>query len=383
MRLSHIFLLFVFIYVYNENLAPLSISQNINIFKMNVIIIKNFDIYYTNTYLIFLIISIIIQIFFILFLNCCNSVKFIPLSTNLNLIRKTTKQNTDIYLHFYPLLLIIVSTYSIEWFLIFSIISFEMQIIKLKFKLSPHYLLVLHRIISYASTICFFYKVIEKYNILIYFLPNLIEANILSPSVNLTQWLTFILLFLSNDIESNPGPYQNGFLKFMNYNINSIAKDNFQRINSIEAHNSLFNYDIISLCETSLNDSVEIPEPLLENYTFIPKLNKDNTRHGGVGLFYKNSLPLKVRNDLSFDESIVIELNFKRKKIFFTVLYRSPSIRCNSPEFDMFLTNFSNLYEIIKKENPFAVFFAGDFNAHSKLWWSKGDTTPEVEQLKV
>ena len=34
-----------------------------------------------------------------------------------------------------------------------------------------------------------------------------------------------------------------------------------------------------------------------------------NSRYGGVGLFYKNSLPIKIRNDLSFDESIVIELN--------------------------------------------------------------------------
>ena len=30
----------------------------------------------------------------------------------------------------------------------------------------------------------------------------------------------------------------------------------------------------------------------------------------------KNSLPVKIRNDLSFDESIVVELNFGRKKGF-------------------------------------------------------------------
>ena len=47
----------------------------------------------------------------------------------------------------------------------------------------------------------------------------------------------------------------------MSWNLNSLAKDNFKRVSLIEAHNSLFNYDMISICETSLNDTVEIPEP--------------------------------------------------------------------------------------------------------------------------
>ena len=55
----------------------------------------------------------------------------------------------------------------------------------------------------------------------------------------------------------------------------------------------------------------------------MPANNPANVRHGGVGLFYKNSLPVIVRNDLSFDESIVTEIKFGPKKIFFIVLYRS------------------------------------------------------------
>ena len=42
--------------------------------------------------------------------------------------------------------------------------------------------------------------------------------------------------------------------------------DNFQRVRLIEAHNCIFNYDLVSICETSLNDSVELPETLLNNY---------------------------------------------------------------------------------------------------------------------
>ena len=172
------------------------------------------------------------------------------------------------------------------------------------------------------------------------------------------RWLPIILILLSNDINLNPGPhFQNNLFNFMSWNVNSLAKDNFQRVRLIEAHNSIFNYDLISICETSLDDTVELPDILLSDYTFVPANNPANSGNGGVGLFYKNSLPVVIRKDLSFDESIVVELKFGRKKIFFTVLYRSPSCNHTSPEFQDFLSNFENLYSNIKTENPLALFF--------------------------
>ena len=105
---------------------------------------------------------------------------------------------------------------------------------------------------------------------------------------------TSAMLRLSNDVHLNPGPYfQNSFLNFMSWNVNSLAEDNFNRVRHIEAHNSIFNYDLISICETSLNDSVELLLTLLSEYTFVPSNNPANTRHGRVGLFYKNSLPVR------------------------------------------------------------------------------------------
>ena len=103
----------------------------------------------------------------------------------------------------------------------------------------------------------------------------------------------------------------------------------------------------------------ELPETLLNDYTFVHANNPVNTGNGGVGLFYKNSLPIIVRNDLSYDESIVVELKFGRKKINFSVLYRTP-FNHTSLEFQDFLLNFENLYLKIKTENPSAIFL-GDF----------------------
>ena len=115
----------------------------------------------------------------------------------------------------------------------------------------------------------------------------------------------------------------------------------------------------------------------LENYTFINTNCVTNQRHGGVGLFYKNTLPIKVRHDLSFPESIVIEIKAKRKSVFYTFLYRSPAFNHNSPEFEQFLQNFEHLYQNIRAEKPLSMFFAGDFNAHSSSWWPGGSNTPE------
>ena len=92
----------------------------------------------------------------------------------------------------------------------------------------------------------------------------------------------------------------------------------------LEANNTIFDYDIISLCETSLTNETVDKVPVIEGYTFLSANRPSNIARGGVGIFYKNSLPLIVRPDLSFDESLVVEVKLQRKKIFFTVLYRFP-----------------------------------------------------------
>ena len=78
---------------------------------------------------------------------------------------------------------------------------------------------------------------------------------------------------------------------------------------------------MVSIYETSLNDSVELLDILLNEYTFVPANNPVDSRNGGVGLFYMNSLPVIVRNDLSFDESIVVELKFGRTFFFISLYY--------------------------------------------------------------
>ena len=140
-------------------------------------------------------------------------------------------------------------------------------------------------------------------------------------------------------------------------------------------------YDIISLCESSLNDDTPVPDNALPGYKYHPLNHPSGQRNGGVGIFFKDTLPLRVRDDLSFDECLVTELIFGRKKIFFSVFYRNPENSINSLGFDTFLQNFENLNDQINDENPFAIFYACDINGHTQSWFTEGDTNAEGAKL--
>ena len=121
-----------------------------------------------------------------------------------------------------------------------------------------------------------------------------------------------------------PNNFAGGFFSFCNWNLNTLSKNDFYRITLLEAHNTECSYDVILLCEISLNDAVQVPENALPGYKFYACNHEDGARSGGVGIFYKESSPLRIRDDLSFNECIVAEMRFGHKKIFFTVLYRNP-----------------------------------------------------------
>ena len=128
------------------------------------------------------------------------------------------------------------------------------------------------------------------------------------------------MISLSNDISKNPGPQHSNhfdrvspYFSFCNWNLNTLSKDEFSRVSLLNAHNSIHNYGIISLCETSLSNSKFVPDIILQGYNYHACNHTSGEKKGGVGIFYKDSLPIIIRGDLSFDECIVAELRFGRK----------------------------------------------------------------------
>ena len=97
-------------------------------------------------------------------------------------------------------------------------------------------------------------------------------------------WISVFALLLSNDIELIPADQylQKEALSFCNWNINNLSRENFSCVSLLEAHNSLYNYDIISFCETSLNETVSLPDKVIDNYK-----NKME-----LGFFITNHSPL-------------------------------------------------------------------------------------------
>ena len=163
--------------------------------------------------------------------------------------------------------------------------------------------------------------------------------------------------------------------------MNSISAHDFLSVSLIEAYNSIYNYDLIGIAETHLDDSVDQERLILKGCEFINCNHPLNSKRGGVGLYVKVSLSKKERPDIAtLPESIVCELNLDRKKYFFVVVFRSPSQ--DQQEFDNFMNNFELMLSKMSAEEPYAVIISGDFNCRSPQWREKDNENEEGRQFE-
>ena len=192
------------------------------------------------------------------------------------------------------------------------------------------------------------------------------------------------LLFLSGTVELNPGPVKSKVtnLSFAVWNLDSIPARNYARIPLIETFQSIYNFDIFGICESLLNNDIPNEDIFVNGFSPEPfRADKpENSRHGGVCLFFKENLPIKERCDLeSLPETIVAEVKLNRKKIFFVLSYCHPNL--SSDEFEKYTNSLEHIYESIRKENPSVTILTGDFNARSPLFWEDDIETREGRVL--
>ena len=120
---------------------------------------------------------------------------------------------------------------------------------------------------------------------------------------------------------------------------------------------------------------------IINGYTLIRADHPSDNKRGGVAIYCKDYLPIKVC-DISFiDECLLLEMNFDNKKCFLISLYRSPSQ--SSDEFNDFSVKFDKLLDYVFKQSPQLVFAVGDFNARSNSWWSDDINTIEGTQIEA
>ena len=94
-----------------------------------------------------------------------------------------------------------------------------------------------------------------------------------------------------------------------------------------------------------------------------------NTKCGGVCVYYKSYLPLKVLNMKHLQECLNIEFSIGKKISRLISLYKYPSQ--HQEEFNTFLDNLESNLGTVSFSNPFLTVLTGNFNAKCASWYSK------------
>ena len=143
---------------------------------------------------------------------------------------------------------------------------------------------------------------------------------------------------------------------------------------TLKAFITVHKFDIICLSQTYLDTSVASDDDNLEisGYSLV-RSNHPNNKRGGVCVYYKNFLPLRVLDIKYLHECINFELKIGDKLCNFVALYRSPSQ--TQDEFEKFSDNLELDLGTLSQKNPFLVVAIGDFNTTSKSWYINDNTT--------
>ena len=117
----------------------------------------------------------------------------------------------------------------------------------------------------------------------------------------------------------------------------------------------------------------------MEGYKLIRADHPNNIKRGGVCIYYKESLSVRVISIPYFNEALLLEMSHNNKKVMVSVIYRSP--RQTNDEFDTFLSNFQMLLNDINSRKPSLSVVTGDFNSRCSFWWSNDINTTEGLKL--
>ena len=98
----------------------------------------------------------------------------------------------------------------------------------------------------------------------------------------------------------------------------------------------------------------------------LPSDHLSNNKRGGIFIFYKATLLLRVLNISYLSECINFKISIGNKICCFIHLYRLPSQI--EDEFQMFKSNLKLNLDALLCGNPFLTVMIGDFNAKSKDW---------------
>ena len=147
-----------------------------------------------------------------------------------------------------------------------------------------------------------------------------------------------------------------------------MVAHNLTKVALLKAYLSVQRFDIFCISETYLNPSIAEGDDSLRipGYDLIRSEHPYNNKRGGVAIYYKNFLLLKLIDVNYLSESILFQLQIGSKICNFISLYWSHSQTADS--FDSFLDNLKLNLDAMTDNNLFLVVAISDFNARSSSW---------------
>ena len=131
--------------------------------------------------------------------------------------------------------------------------------------------------------------------------------------VEYSTYFLNIYLLQHGDIETNSGPQKEKTknLSCCNWNINSLISYNLSKFSQLEANNSVYKHDFICISETFFDSSIQEEDKniQLDDYNLLRAGHPSNSKRGGVCIFYKETLVVRIVKSLSFNECIICEVS--------------------------------------------------------------------------
>ena len=167
-------------------------------------------------------------------------------------------------------------------------------------------------------------------------------------------WIFRCRIGMSGDVEVNPGPKHNSCqsqsFSICHWNLNSLIAHRFANISLLTAYLSVNKFDIECLSETFVYSKIltDVENIQIFGCSISRVDHPSNTKRGGICVYCKTSLPLKLLDIKNLQEYINHLLIIGDNLCNFTILYRLPSQ--THDDFGNFMKNFElNLDEINKK----------------------------------
>ena len=206
-------------------------------------------------------------------------------------------------------------------------------------------LISIHYFKSFLSSLlsfCFYYTVM-KFIMMFFSIPiyTFFETRVLFNDISfiIRHYFSYIfsifvvyllyhirLIRLSGDIELNPGPKPSSFKCFSicHWNLNSITSHDFLKVKLLTAYNVMHKFDIICISESYLNSDTSSNDNNLNipGYNMSRADHPSGNRRGGVCIYYKESLPIKMLNINYLQECICFDLKIGGKLCTIVSLYR-------------------------------------------------------------